>query len=98
MKLMFKLVDTSGKELAECLEKTTADGKLPQIQYCCKMHWNIKLQKLKKFQGYKMYINNGKLNAHTFYQIPQLYLSPEDSSAIMFAVKWLRDITECPRV
>jgi len=27
MKLMFNLVDTSGKELAECLEKATADGK-----------------------------------------------------------------------
>ena len=49
MKLMFNLVDTSGKELAECLEKATAVGKLPQDQYCHKMHWNIKLQKLKKF-------------------------------------------------
>jgi len=49
IKLMFNLVDTSGKELAECLEKTTADGKLPQEQYCYKMNWNIKLQKIKKF-------------------------------------------------
>jgi len=49
MKLMFNLVDTSGKELAECLEKATADGKLPQDKYCYKMHWNMKLQKLKKF-------------------------------------------------
>jgi hypothetical protein len=31
---MFYLVDTSGKELADCLEKATADGKLPQDQYC----------------------------------------------------------------
>jgi cytochrome P450 len=30
MKMMFYLVDTSGKELAESLEKTTSDGKLPQ--------------------------------------------------------------------
>jgi cytochrome P450 len=30
MKKMFYLVETSGRELAECLEKATADGKLPQ--------------------------------------------------------------------
>jgi hypothetical protein len=30
MKTMFYLVDTSGKELVECLEKATAKGKLPQ--------------------------------------------------------------------
>ena len=29
MKMMFYLVDNCGKELAECLEKSTADGKLP---------------------------------------------------------------------
>jgi len=29
MKMMFYLVDTCGKELAECLEKATSDGKLP---------------------------------------------------------------------
>jgi cytochrome P450 len=28
MKMMFCLVDTCGKELAECLKKATADGKL----------------------------------------------------------------------
>jgi len=33
MKTMFYLVDTCGKELADCLEKPTADGKLPQEQY-----------------------------------------------------------------
>jgi hypothetical protein len=38
MKLMFYLVDTSGKELADCLEKATADGKLPKDQYSYKMH------------------------------------------------------------
>jgi hypothetical protein len=38
MKMMFYLVDDSGKELAECLEKATADGKLPQDQYCYTMH------------------------------------------------------------
>jgi cytochrome P450 family 6 len=32
MKMMFYLVDTCGKELAECLEKATADGKLPHDQ------------------------------------------------------------------
>ena len=30
MKVMFYLVDTCGKELADCLQKVTADGKLPQ--------------------------------------------------------------------
>jgi cytochrome P450 len=29
MKMMSYLVDTCGKELADCLEKATADGKLP---------------------------------------------------------------------
>ena len=29
LKMMFYLVDTCGKELAECLEKATSDGKLP---------------------------------------------------------------------
>jgi len=38
MKMMFYLVDTSGMELADCLEKATADGKLLQDQYCYKMH------------------------------------------------------------
>jgi hypothetical protein len=28
--MMFYLVDFCGKELADCLEKATADGKLPQ--------------------------------------------------------------------
>jgi cytochrome P450 len=30
IKMMFYLVDFCGKELADCLEKATADGKLPQ--------------------------------------------------------------------
>jgi len=38
MKMMFYLVDTCGKELAESLDKATADGKLPQDHYCYKMH------------------------------------------------------------
>ena len=38
MKMMFYLVDTCGKELVECLEKTTSDGKLPQDQYRYKMY------------------------------------------------------------
>jgi cytochrome P450 len=29
IKMMFYLVDICGKELADCLEKATADGKLP---------------------------------------------------------------------
>jgi hypothetical protein len=41
MKMMFYLVDTSGKELADCLEKTTSDGKLPQDQYCYKCTENL---------------------------------------------------------
>jgi cytochrome P450 len=32
MKMMFYLVDTCGKELADCLEKSTADGKVPHDQ------------------------------------------------------------------
>jgi hypothetical protein len=38
MKMMFYLVDTCGKQLADCLEKTTAHGKLPQDQYSYKMY------------------------------------------------------------
>jgi hypothetical protein len=36
--MMFYLVDFCGKELADCLEETTADGKLPQDQYIFIMH------------------------------------------------------------
>jgi len=32
MKMMFYLVDTCGKELADCLEKATAEGKMSQDQ------------------------------------------------------------------
>jgi len=49
LKMMFYVVDTSGKEVAECLKKATADGKLSQDQYCYKLHCKIKRQKLKKF-------------------------------------------------
>jgi cytochrome P450 len=38
MKTMFYLVDTSGKELADCLDKATADGKLHQDQQYYKMN------------------------------------------------------------
>jgi cytochrome P450 family 6 len=38
MKTMFCLVDTCGKELADCLEKATADGKLPQDKCSYKMY------------------------------------------------------------
>ena len=38
MKMMFYLVDTCGKELADCLEKATADGKMSQDQYSYKMY------------------------------------------------------------
>ena len=38
MKLMFYLVDTSGKELTECLQKATADGKLRHELYSYKMY------------------------------------------------------------
>jgi cytochrome P450 family 6 len=38
MKMMFYLMDTCGKELAECLEKATADGKLPHDQHSYKMY------------------------------------------------------------
>jgi cytochrome P450 family 9 len=38
MKMMFYLVDTCAKELAECLEKATEDGKFPHDQYSCKTY------------------------------------------------------------
>jgi hypothetical protein len=38
IKMMFCLVDTCGKKLAECLEKATADGKLPHDQFRYKMY------------------------------------------------------------
>jgi len=38
MKMMFYLVDTCGKELADCLDKATAEGKLPQDQCSYKMY------------------------------------------------------------
>jgi len=38
MKMMFYLVDTCGKELADCLEKGTLDGNLPHDQYRYKMY------------------------------------------------------------
>jgi cytochrome P450 family 6 len=38
MKMMFYLVDTCGEELADCLEKATEDGKLPEDQYSYIMH------------------------------------------------------------
>ena len=38
MKMMFCLVDTCGKELTDCLEKATADGKLPPFQSSYKMY------------------------------------------------------------
>jgi hypothetical protein len=47
--MMFYLVDTCSKELAECLEESTAEVKLHHDQYCYKMNWKIKLQKLMKF-------------------------------------------------
>jgi cytochrome P450 len=37
MKVMFYLVDTCSNELADCLDKATADGKLPQGKYCYKI-------------------------------------------------------------
>jgi cytochrome P450 family 6 len=38
IKMMFYLVETCGKELADCLEKVTADGKLHGNLYSYKMH------------------------------------------------------------
>jgi hypothetical protein len=51
-------VDTCGKGLADCLEKATADGKLPQDQYSNKIHLKIKLHILKKLKGYYIYLIN----------------------------------------
>jgi cytochrome P450 family 6 len=49
MNMMFYLLDACGKELAECLDKASVDGKSPQYPYSYTMHWKIKLQGLKKF-------------------------------------------------
>ena len=38
IKMMFYLLDTSGKELVDGLNKATADGKLSNDQYSYKMH------------------------------------------------------------
>jgi len=38
IKMMFYLVDNCGKELADCLEKATLEGKLPHDQYTYKMY------------------------------------------------------------
>jgi cytochrome P450 family 6 len=38
MKIMFCLLDTCGKELADCLENATADGNFPQDQCSYKMY------------------------------------------------------------
>jgi len=38
MNMTFYLMDTCGKELADCLEKATADGKLPHDQYSYEMY------------------------------------------------------------
>jgi hypothetical protein len=35
---MFYLMESSGKELADCLEKASAEGKLPQDPYSYKVH------------------------------------------------------------
>jgi len=47
MKMMFNLVDTCGKELVDCLEKATVDGKLLHDQYNYKMYLKMKLHLLK---------------------------------------------------
>jgi hypothetical protein len=72
---MFYLVDVCGKELADCLEKATADGKLSQDHYSYIMHRIIRFQKQKKFYGYKIYLNNGKFTV-SVYHIVRLYAMP----------------------
>jgi hypothetical protein len=52
MKMMFYLVDTCGKELADILEKATADGKLPHDQSSYKFQCEYKVQKLEKFKAF----------------------------------------------
>ena len=49
---MFYLVDTCGKELADFLEKTTADGKLSHDQSSYKFHCEYTVHKLQKFKAY----------------------------------------------
>jgi len=52
MKMMFYLVDTCSKELADCLGKAAPDGKLHHDQCSCIFHCKYKVQKLEKFKGY----------------------------------------------
>jgi cytochrome P450 family 6 len=49
MKKMFYLLDTCGKELADCLHKATADGKFFQHMYSYETHREIMVWKARKF-------------------------------------------------
>jgi cytochrome P450 len=51
IKLMFYLVDICGKELADCLEKATAGGKLPLRSSTAKINGKINLKKIHVFPG-----------------------------------------------
>jgi hypothetical protein len=69
MKMMFYLVDICGKELADCLDKATADGKLPPSSST-----NLK-ETLHVFQGHKIYRNYGKFSL-LFYCIGRNFTMP----------------------
>jgi len=67
MKLMFYLVDTCGKELADFLEKATAGGKLTHDLCSYKFHSEYKFQKLEQCKGYiyiYTYVYNEYLQYH----------------------------------
>jgi cytochrome P450 family 6 len=53
MKIMYYLVDFCGKELADCLEKATADGKLRRDKWSYIMTCKVKFQKQKNSMDIK---------------------------------------------
>jgi CRISPR/Cas system-associated endonuclease/helicase Cas3 len=59
MKMMFCLVDTCGKELADCLHKATADGKF--IWCCAFNHFSERGIRFKEFIEYKVYLRQSSL-------------------------------------
>jgi hypothetical protein len=66
MKMMFYLVDFCGKELADCLEKATADGKLPAISRAILCTGKFGFRN-KIIQWINMYLNNGKFTLSAYH-------------------------------
>jgi hypothetical protein len=68
MKMMFYLVDICSKELADCLGKATAEGKLPVRSI--KMNVKSKLQTLHAFQAH----TNDRKYALSVYRIDRIFM------------------------